>query len=596
MALAKEQLDEFVRQVTERTNLVEVVQAYVPLKRKGGRYWGCCPFHAEKTPSFSVVPDKGFFYCFGCHAGGNAFKFLSLIENISYFDAVKLQAEKLGIEMPRRPMTEAEERQAKERSDLEKVNALARTFFHNCLTMTKMGEMGRKYFAERGIGEATIEAFSLGFSPPAWGRLSEAFLKRGIPEELLLSAGLSAERKNGGLYDRFRARVMIPILDEHGRVVGFGGRVLDDSLPKYINTPETVLFNKRMLLFGLDRARRAIKREGFAIIVEGYMDAISVYGAGVENVVATLGTSFTEQHAKKLMRYTGKLVFCYDSDEAGQRATVRALGILQNTGAQVKVFRVPDGKDPDAFIRKNGAEAFRTLAKGAMSLIDYRMDYVLSHTRYDTLDGKVQALKEIAPVLRPLRDGAKRTEYIRRVAGELMLDEGVVADELRRGSSISSERTSVRQAVHRMDSAVTKAGRIIFHLAAKDAAAIVVADAAVPLGEVLSGVQHEIYQAFLACEKKGETQSLERIEARLSDAAAAELSRAVIDTSLFGGGIREGEAFEEAIRTLRKVYLNQQYMLHSQQAEKYLQAGNPAYRVELKEADRIKREMEELEH
>ena len=231
-----------------------------------------------------------------------------------------------------------------------------------------------------------------------------------------------------------------------------------------------------------------------------------------------------------------------------------------------------------------------------MSLIDYRMDYVLSHTRYDTLDGKVQALKEIAPVLRPLRDGAKRTEYIRRVAGELMLDEGVVADELRRGSSISSERTSVRQAVHRMDSAVTKAGRIIFHLAAKDAAAIVVADAAVPLGEVLSGVQHEIYQAFLACEKKGETQSLERIEARLSDAAAAELSRAVIDTSLFGGGIREGEVFEEAIRTLRKVYLNQQYMLHSQQAEKYLQAGNPAYRVELKEADRIKREMEELEH
>ena len=257
---------------------------------------------------------------------------------------------------------------------------------------------------------------------------------------------------------------------------------------------------------------------------------------------------------------------------------------------------MPDGKDPDAFIRKNGAEAFRTLAKGAMSLIDYRMDYVLSHTRYDTLDGKVQALKEIAPVLRPLRDGAKRTEYIRRVAGELMLDEGVVADELRRGSSISSERTSVRQAVHRMDSAVTKAGRIIFHLAAKDAAAIVVADAAVPLGEVLSGVQHEIYQAFLACEKKGEMQSLERIEARLSDAAAAELSRAVIDTSLFGGGIREGEAFEEAIRTLRKAYLNQQYMLHSQQAEKYLQAGNPAYRVELKEADRIKREMEELEH
>ena len=368
-------MDAFVERVSENTDIVRIVQSYVPLKRRGNRYWGCCPFHHEKTASFSVVPDKGFFYCFGCHAGGNAFKFISLIENISYFDAIKLQAEKLGIPLPERKRSPQEIAREREIQDLRKVNELARDFFHNCLTMTRMGERGKAYFAGRGIRQETIEEFQLGYAPPAWDKLSTAFLKRGIKQEFLLASGLSAERKQGsGLYDRFRGRVIIPIADERGRVVGFGGRVLDDSTPKYLNTPETVLFNKRKLLFGLDRSHRAIQQEGRAIVVEGYMDAISVFDAGVHNVVASLGTSFTPEHAKKLLHYAPEICFCYDSDEAGQKATIRALTIVRDTGARVRVIVVPDGKDPDEYMRDYGPQAY----SDAMNEAQWGADYLIN--------------------------------------------------------------------------------------------------------------------------------------------------------------------------------------------------------------------------
>ncbi len=590
--MQNERLQAFVDEVAARTDLLQVVQTYVPLKRKGGRYWGCCPFHQEKTPSFSVEPEKGLFYCFGCHAGGNAFKFLSLMENVSYFEAIKLQAEKLGIELPKRKLTPAEEQRERERKDLLRVNELARDFFHNCLTLTKIGEPGRRYLAGRGITEATIKAFSLGFAPPAWDKLKTAFQKRGVTEKLLLGSGLCLPRREGdGIYDRFRGRMMIPIADERGRVVGFGGRVLDDSVPKYLNTPETILFNKRYLLFGLDRAHHAIAREGYAIIVEGYMDAIAVFGAGIENVVATLGTAFTVEHAKKLMRYARRLIFCYDSDEAGQSATIRALSILQNTGAEVSVLRVPDGKDPDEFIRKNGADAFRALTREALSLVDFRMEYVLAHTRHDTLSGKVQALHQMAPVFQGMGAGAARTEYVKRLASALMLEEDVVRDELRRGSrerEAAPERTPLRREIRRSDSALDKAGRVLVRLATSDPGRLSEAETLVPLERVLGIVQLEILSAL----KKGGSET--DIQAALSDEAAAELSRAQVDEGLLAGRSEEA-AYQDALRVLKKAYLNQKYMEHSQLAEKYLEAGNPAYRVELQRVEAIKHELEEME-
>ena len=586
-------MEAFVERVSEQTDILRIVQGYVPLKRRGNRYWGCCPFHQEKTASFSVLPDKGFFYCFGCHAGGNAFKFISLIENISYFDAIKLQAEKLGIPLPERKRSPQEVARDREIQDLRKVNELARDFFHNCLTMTRMGERGKAYFAGRGIRQETIEEFQLGYAPPAWDKLSTAFLKRGIKQEFLLASGLCAERKQGGgLYDRFRGRVIIPIADERGRVVGFGGRVLDDSTPKYLNTPETVLFNKRKLLFGLDRSHRAIQQEGRAIVVEGYMDAISVFDAGVHNVVASLGTSFTPEHAKKLLHYAPEICFCYDSDEAGQKATIRALSIVRDTGARVRVIVVPDGKDPDEFIRKHGADAFRALVEKALPLVEYRLRYVLSHTNYDTLDGKVKALHEMMPVLAGIREAAVRSEYERRLAQTLMLDEGIVRSELHhyRPEAEDAVRQPIRKAVAKADTALRKAGRLVIRMAWQDAAVIAHLETIVPLEGIRDPAQREILAFLKAAAEKGCPVD-DMSAATLSDEAAAELSRSLVEDL---GGRDETEAYDDSLRVLRKAYLNALYTEHSRKANEYAQNGqHEACLQELNEVNKIKHEMDE---
>ena len=597
----REELDEFVEQVTARTDLLQIVQSYVPLKRKGNRYWGCCPFHGEKTPSFSVVPDKGFFYCFGCHAGGNVFKFLSLIENISYFEAIKLQAEKLGIPLPRRQKSPQEIARDKEIADLRKVNEMARDFFHNCLTLTRLGEPGKAYFASRSISAETIEEFKLGFAPHAWDKLSTAFLKRGVKQELLLSGGLAVERQNGeGVYDRFRNRIIIPIADERGRVVGFGGRVLDDSTPKYLNTPETVLFNKRRILFGLDRAGRAIKQAGYAIVVEGYMDAISVFSAGVKNVVASLGTAFTPEHCKLLLRYAPAIYFCYDSDDAGQKATIRALSIVQGTGASVRVIVVPDGKDPDEYIRKHGAEAFQQLVKKALPLVEYRLQYVLKHFEHDGLEGKVKALHAMLPVLTGIREPAVLGEYIKRLAQALLLDEGIVRDELRRfghqplpeDNSSFTQREPIRQAVRHTDTALQRAGRIVIRLAFQDAGILQHFAAMMPLTGIGDRAQREILLALQELAEQGKNSNDTELPNKLSEEAMAELSRAMVEDL---GVLSETEAYSNAVRVLRRAYLNMRYVEHSQRAAELAQQGDEAYVAELNQAQKIKDEMEALQ-
>ncbi|TYZ30792.1 DNA primase [Selenomonas caprae] len=596
--MRSERMDEFVEQVRSQSDILNVIQSYVPLKRKGNRYWGCCPFHNEKTPSFSVVPDKGFFYCFGCHAGGNVFKFISLIENVTYFEAIKLQAEKLGIPLPERQRTPQEIAREREMADLRKVNEMARDFFHNCLTMTHYGEAGKAYFAGRDISPETIEEFKLGFAPNAWDKLSTAFTKRGVKQEFLLACGLSAERNNGGgLYDRFRNRVIIPIADERGRVVGFGGRVLDDSTPKYLNTPETILFNKRKLLFGLDRSHRAIQQAGYAIVVEGYMDAISVFGAGVRNVVASLGTAFTAEHCQKLLRYAPDIYFCYDSDEAGQKATIRALSIVRDTGAVVRVIVVPDGKDPDEYIRKHGADAFRALVKEALPLVEYRLQYVLKHVNYDTLDGKVKALHEMLPVLAGIKETAVRSEYEKKLAQILLLDEGVVRDELRRYArgAVAEEsapvRAPIRQAVQQQDNAIRRAGRIIVRMVWQDVSLIHHVESVLPLAGIGDPVQREILLFLQDLSNQGQAPDDVTAAENLSEDAAAELSRALVENL---GGRAETEAYNDSLKVLRKAYLNMLFVEHSRKADAYMKAGNTAYVDELNEVMKIKDEMDEL--
>lgn len=591
--MRNEQMDEFVGQVRAGSDIVAVVSSYVQLKKRGGRYWGCCPFHQEKTPSFSVVPEQGFFYCFGCHAGGNVFKFLSLIENISYFEAVKMQAEKLNISLPSREKTPAEIVRDEKREALCRISRMACDFFHNCLTMTHYGEAARKYFQRRGITAEIIENFQLGYAPAAWDKLLQAFQKRDISIDFLLESGLVATRNEGkSYYDRFRNRVIIPIADERGHVVGFGGRVLDNSQPKYLNSPETMIFNKRNLLFGLDKSHRAIQQAGFAIIVEGYMDAIAVYSAGIKNVVASLGTAFTPAQGKKLLHYAAGLYFCYDSDEAGQSATLRAMSVVQSLGAAVKVISIPDGKDPDEFIRRHGAQEFQKIVSDARPLAEYRMRYVLSHTDYSSLEGKVAALNGLLPVLESLSNAVERNAYIVRIAQVLGIDEAAVRSEMRRYRPGRAEGVSepLRHAVRRADDALRQAGRTVIRMVWQDSAVLAHLQAAVPIEE-FPKYQSEVLSFITSRLREGLLLDDLAAQEALSEEAFVELSHSLAD----GQDDQDSMlVYEDCIRILRKDYLTRLYEKHRLLADEMQRQNDAGYLQELAESQRIKNEMDEL--
>jgi len=595
------EFDEFIEHVTERTDIYSVVSRYVPLTQKSGRYWGRCPFHNEKTPSFSVNPEKGLFYCFGCGAGGNVFKFLSLIENITYFEAVKLQAQRLGIEIPTKKSSPEQERRRREEKILLKINELAQDFYHECLIKTARGEVGRKYLAARGITTQTIETFKLGLAPDEWETLLKKLTRQNFSAQQLEAVGLIVKRKNySGYYDRFRERIMIPIANIVGHVVGFGGRVLnnaDETTPKYLNTPETALFNKRNLLFGLDKSNRAINTAGAAIVVEGYMDAISLFSAGIKNVVATLGTAFTPEHAKLILRYARKIIFCYDSDEAGQRATIRALPIVQQIGAEVFVVKIPDGKDPDEFIRKHGKAAFEELIKNAETLVDYRMNYVLANTEYGTTAGKFRALQEILPVIARINDEVKLKDYLKKIANALSLAEYLIEDEWKKFSSTTESNSNVsvvkRKKLPAEENPQLKAAcEDILRMAWYEGDTLGYTLAMVPL-ENFPEVYQEIIKWIETCMAQERRPDQMRAATELSDEANAELAKILIKGS---DRPREREliVFVDSVNILRLDLLEKNFNKLRAQSEKDI-PNDEATRVKIvEELIKVKEEIDNL--
>ncbi len=594
------ELDEFVERVSERTDIYSVVSRYVTLKQKGGRYWGCCPFHSEKTPSFTISTDKGLFYCFGCHTGGNVFKFLSLIENISYFEAIKLQAQRLGIDLPERKVSPEEERRRREEKSLYKLNELAQDFYHECLIKTARGEVGRKYLEARGITAQTIETFKLGWAADEWENILPNLTRRGYSPEQLEKVGLIVRRKNSpGFYDRFRARVMIPISDVFGRIVGFGGRILtatDENNPKYLNTPETKLFNKRNLLFGLDKSNRAISMAGAAIVVEGYMDAISLFSAGVKNVVATLGTAFTSEHAKLILKYARKIIFCYDSDEAGQRATLRALSIVQAVGANVFIVKVPDGKDPDEFIRKHGKEAFDELLNNAETLIDYRMHYVLARADVSTIQGKLAALREILPVVANVKDKIARSENRKKIAAALALDEQLVYDELAKLSSAgqNNSRAVKVEPQDKQERTIKEACETILRMLWHDEDTLEYVLMTVPR-EFFTDVQQEILNRFEICWKEGRRLDQMSVAKELSEEANAELSRILMSGSGDPRDATEVKFFSDSVDVLKRAILKKKYKNLLAQIDEYdISSDEATYKKTVAESLKVKFEMDKL--
>ena len=599
--------DDFVEQVRSLSDILSVISGYVQLKKRGNRYWGCCPFHNEKTPSFSVVPEQGFFYCFGCHAGGNVFKFISMIENLSYYEAIKLQAQRLNIPVPTYHKNTRELELEKQKNALFKIHEMAGNFFHNCLTRTNMGQIGRQYFARRGINQNIVEQFKLGFAPNSWDKLFNAFTSRGIDKDLLAKSGLITVKDSGKAYDRFRNRVIIPIADEHGRISGFGGRIINvQDSPKYLNSPETIIFNKRHLLFGLDQANKSIKEQNYAIVVEGYMDAISLHAHKITNVVASLGTSFTVQQCRKLLRYSPNIYFCYDSDSAGQTATMRALAIAVNNGANVKVIAIPDGKDPDEFIKKHSREEFLSLIDSALPLMEFQLQYVLKITSTNTLEGKLSAVNHLMPLLANITNAVERNEYIIRISNVLGIDEGVIRSDLQRQSGqnnlnynytpIGLDRESLpgvnsRKASVTKSDALTSAGRWLIKKAWSEQGVLDYILSFIPAVEFPNKLHSEI----LLYMQKSILENLELSDVnageKLSEEGYSELSHCLVEDIASDDDVK---FTEDCLKLLRRHYLSNNYEKHRLLADELQRKGDNRFLEELKISQQIRTEMDTL--
>lgn len=407
--------DEKVREVRERASIVEVVSDYMSLRKSGANYQGLCPFHGEKTPSFNVNPARGIFHCFGCGAGGNVVTFVMRMEGVSFPAAVRFLAKRVGVEIPERPLSREEKRKVDEQEELFRVGELAALFYVRVLESEEAGAQGREYLARRGVDQQIAATYRMGFAPAGWDQLVRHLQKQGVALEWAERLGLLRRRDGGGFYDTFRNRLLFTIADLHGRPIGFGGRVMDDSLPKYINSPESSIYRKSEVLFGLDLAKKGMREQGSAIVVEGYFDHLALYRAGFTNVVATCGTALTPAQVRLLKRYAEKAYVLFDGDEAGRKATVRALDLFLEAEFPARVVRIPSGDDPDTFVRREGSAGFAPLLDQALPIFEFFCQELLRELDIRTVEGKVAFEREVKPRLLKMQNPIERSLYEKEV-------------------------------------------------------------------------------------------------------------------------------------------------------------------------------------
>lgn len=419
--------DDIIDEILSQVDIVELISSYFPLKRTGRNFKALCPFHKEKTPSFIVSPDKQIFHCFGCNEGGNAIHFLMRYERLEFPEAVKVLAKRVGVNIPEM------HKESKGILDLYKINNLAMQFYHDHLLNSSQYEGVRVYLIKRGLSKETMGKFKLGFSPPQGEALVNFFKQKGFSLSEVERTGLIMKRENGeGYFDFFRGRIIYPIFDIRQRVIGFGGRVLDDSLPKYINTPETPIYKKGQTLYGLNFAREAIKEKGFIIIVEGYMDLISLSQRGFNNIVATLGTALTLEQVRLLKRHASLVVVVFDGDKAGEIASLRSLEVLLEEGLEVKLVALPSGFDPDSFVKIKGKEEFEKFLREAKNILEYKLQILLPRYGIENIEGKVNLVKEMLPTLIKIENNVMLSEFIRQLAEKILVSEESIWTELKK--------------------------------------------------------------------------------------------------------------------------------------------------------------------
>ncbi len=472
-----------IQEINERTDIADLVSRYVSLKRSGTDFVGLCPFHSEKTPSFRVTPQKRMYYCFGCQKGGGPIHFLMQVENLNFVDAVKKLGAECGVQVPEDSFRSDKEEQ--KRKQMFSANREAARFFYTCLTEPR-GEQARKYFKQRNLSAEMITKFGIGYAPDSWDALKKHLLGKGYTENLLVEVGLISRTEKGSTYDRFRNRVMFPILDVVGNVIGFGGRVLDDSKPKYLNTADTPIFDKSGNLYALNFAKN--DKSGQVIVVEGYMDVVTLYQYGIERAVASLGTALTARHARLLKRYANEVVLCYDGDGAGIKAAHKAVGLMREADVKAKVITLDGAKDPDEYCKKFGVDKFLQCVEDAKPPILYKINALKANYDVHIPEQKAEFLKAASEELALLKEPVEREIYTREVALSASVSEESLAAQVKKAllrlkqAGKREEKTQIQRITrqHALEpSKVTEAaeGRLIaLALRYKDAFSVLAAE------------------------------------------------------------------------------------------------------------------------
>jgi DNA primase len=423
---------EKIEEIKSRVSIVDLISEHVPLKKAGRNFVGLCPFHKEKTPSFSVNPEKQIFYCFGCGEGGDLFAFLMKLNGMSFAESARHLAHKAGISLPTRSVTGAEKAEAGEREKVVRINAMAAGYFSTQLS-SESGRVARDYLDARKMGGAIVEAFHLGYAPEGWNNLTSYLAAKKVPLGLAEKAGLVVARdRGGGYYDRFRGRVIFPIEDLSGRVVAFGGRSIGSDTPKYLNSPESPVYSKGRILYGMSRTKDAIRDHDYAVLVEGYIDLLSLWNAGIKNVVATLGTALTREQVDLLRRFTRNVAVIFDPDEAGRHAVERSLKLFLEENMRARVVVLPDGYDPDDYVKKYGADSLKEVISHAPTMVDYYIDAVMG--RGATLEDTLDSSREAVSFIRAISDPVERNLFIKRVSERLGIDEKLLKDKVETAS------------------------------------------------------------------------------------------------------------------------------------------------------------------
>lgn len=431
--------EDVISEVQRSADIVDIISESVALRKAGRDHLGLCPFHTEKTPSFTVSSQKQMFHCFGCGVGGSVFSYVMRRQGISFPEAVRQLADRYGIRIPEAPLNEQQRRARKLREDLFEINRIAADFYRKVLVETTAGKAGRSYLSQRQIGEDILSRFQLGFAPDRWDALLIRLQKKGWSPQIVEKSGLAVARKSGsGWYDRFRKRVMFPIWDAQGRPIGFGGRVVDDAMPKYMNSPETPVYSKSHSLYGLHLARPHCLEKGVVYIVEGYLDLLALAQHGIENVVATLGTALTKQHVSRLrgcVGSEGRMVLVYDSDEAGIKAAQRSIDIFRQGFADARIMILPGGYDPDSYVFEKGPEAFLSAADNAMGMTSFLIETAVRRHGL-SLAGKYRIVEDLKAHISASRDPVARALYVRELAERVGISEDAIAEKMRKGGPL----------------------------------------------------------------------------------------------------------------------------------------------------------------